>query len=58
MCCGKPNQFTSLFWIERQWIFEAKNQPEYITYLIQPYKYIEKKDFQYKIIVFIIYRKR
>jgi hypothetical protein len=42
---GKPNQFISSFWIERQWILEVKDEPEEIIYSIRPYKYIEKRFF-------------
>jgi hypothetical protein len=39
------NQFTSSFWIERQWIFEAEIASDEIIYFIYPYKYINKKSF-------------
>jgi len=38
---GDPNQFTSSFWIERQWIFEAEIDFGEIMYSIRPYRYIE-----------------
>jgi hypothetical protein len=39
---GRPNQFTSSFWIERQWTFEAEIIGESISYFIRPYRYIQK----------------
>jgi hypothetical protein len=42
---GVPNQFTSSFWIERQWTFEAEIIGESINYFIRPYRYIEKMIF-------------
>jgi len=36
--CGKPNQFISPFWIERQWIFEADIDSDKIIFSIRPYK--------------------
>jgi hypothetical protein len=34
------NQFTSSFWIERQWIFETEIDYEHILYSIRSYKYV------------------
>jgi hypothetical protein len=42
MYLGEPNQIISSFWIERQWVFEVAVCSESISYLIQPYRYIEK----------------
>jgi hypothetical protein len=42
---GGQNQFTSSFWIERQWTFEAEIIDESINYFIRPYRYIEKMIF-------------
>jgi hypothetical protein len=42
---GEANQFTSSFWIERQWIFEAEIIGTSINYLIRPYRYNEKRFF-------------
>ena len=39
---GGPNQFTSAFWIKRQWTFEAEITGVSIIYFIRPYRYIEK----------------
>jgi hypothetical protein len=39
---GGPNQFTSSFWIKRQWTFEAEINFGSIRYFIHPYRYIEK----------------
>jgi hypothetical protein len=38
----ESNQFTSSFWIERQWLFETEIDFDFIKYLIQPLKYITK----------------
>jgi len=38
---GELNQFTSSFWIERQWTFEAEIIHASIYYFIRPYRYIE-----------------
>ncbi len=35
---GEPNQFTSSFWIERQWLFEAEIDYDRIIYSVCPYK--------------------
>ncbi|CAF1041850.1 unnamed protein product [Adineta steineri] len=35
---GKPNEFLSSFWLERQWAFTIKIEDESIFYSIQPYK--------------------
>jgi hypothetical protein len=32
------NQFSSSFWIDRQWILEAETNDEQIIYSIHPYK--------------------
>jgi hypothetical protein len=40
-----PNQFSSSFWIERQWTFEAEIVGESIIFSIRPYRYIEKMVF-------------
>jgi len=40
-----PNEFTSSFWIERQWTFEAEIVGEFNIYSIRPYRYIEKMAF-------------
>ncbi len=37
----KENQFTSSFWIERKWIFEAEIDTHEINYSIHPYRYID-----------------
>ena len=55
---GKVNQFLSLFWTERQWVFEAKIECTHILYSVEPYKYIEKKDFFFYRIIFLHSRKR
>jgi hypothetical protein len=34
------NQFTSSFWIERQWFFELENDFDEFVYSIHPYRYI------------------
>jgi len=36
---GEVNQFTSSFWIERQWLLEVEIDFEYIIYSIQSYKH-------------------
>jgi hypothetical protein len=54
---GEQNQFSSSFWIERQWVFAARILGEYITYSIGPYRYIEN-NFPYKINYRISFRKR
>jgi hypothetical protein len=41
-CSQKQNQFSSSFWIERQWIMEVEIADEYITYIVRSYRYIEK----------------
>lgn len=38
---GTVNQFASSFWIKRQWIFEVQRDLEFITYSVQPYKYLK-----------------
>ncbi|CAF4711688.1 unnamed protein product, partial [Rotaria sp. Silwood2] len=38
MYFGKSNQFSSSFWIERQWILEAEIDFDNIIYSIGPYK--------------------
>jgi hypothetical protein len=38
----RSDQFNSSFWIERQWIFEAKSEGRDILYSIGPYRYIER----------------
>ncbi len=35
------NHFTSSFWIERQWVFEAEIYDGEIIYYVRPDKYIE-----------------
>ena len=37
---AETNRFTSSFWIERQWVFEANIHSEEILYSIHPYKYV------------------
>ncbi|UJR11105.1 hypothetical protein I4U23_015287 [Adineta vaga] len=44
MYLGEQNQFSSSFWIERQWIFKVENEFENLIYSIQPYK---KKWYEY-----------
>jgi hypothetical protein len=40
---GELNQFSSSFWIERQWVFSTElTAEEGIIHSISPYKYIEK----------------
>ncbi len=39
---GEANQFTSSFWMTRQWIFETEIDIERIMYLVRPYRYIDK----------------
>ena len=39
---GRWNQFSSPFWIERQWTFEAEVKYSDIEYRVRPYGYIEK----------------
>jgi hypothetical protein len=65
---GETNDFISLFWTERHWVFEAKvNFDRFIIYTVCPYKYIEKNFFISKRLYFnyvlgkdgiIIYMKR
>ena len=52
---GKSNQFTSAFWIKRQWIFEVQRDLESIMYSVRPYKYL-KKSFLFFIINYFIFR--
>jgi hypothetical protein len=52
-----PNEFSSLFWIERQWIFEAETDGVLNKYFIRRYKYI-KKNLLYKIDYLLSFRKR
>ncbi len=54
---GELNQFTSSFWIERQWIFEAEITSEYMKYSIHPYRYTEKR-LVYEIDYLLSFRKR
>jgi hypothetical protein len=54
---GEPNQFASLFWIERRWVLEFTIVDEDVSYSIYPYKYIENS-FQYEIDYFISFRKQ
>ncbi len=42
---GKPNLFTSSFWTERKWVFEAERYYQGIMYRIDPYKYVKKQVF-------------
>jgi hypothetical protein len=42
---GESNPFFSLFWLERQWIFETEIECENIIYSIFPYRYVEKNIF-------------
>ena len=37
----KENQFTSSFWIQRKWIFQAEIDTHEINYSIHPYRYID-----------------
>jgi hypothetical protein len=39
------NQFTSPFWIERQWFFELKHELGELIYSIHPYRYFTKDIF-------------
>jgi hypothetical protein len=39
---GEPNQFTSSFWMARQWIFETEIDIFNIIYSVRPYRYINK----------------
>jgi hypothetical protein len=41
MYSGRPNQFCSSFWIERQWICDTVIDYGSIMYLVHPYKYIK-----------------
>jgi hypothetical protein len=54
---GELNQFTSSFWIERQWLLETEIDYEYIKYLIRPYKYV-KKSLSYEIDCLFSFRTR
>jgi hypothetical protein len=54
---GELNQFATSFWIERQWVLEFKIIDEYISYSIDPYRYIENS-FLYEIDYYISFRKR
>ncbi|CAF4004181.1 unnamed protein product, partial [Rotaria sordida] len=36
--CESINQFTSIFWIERQWFFELKDELHQFVYSIYPYR--------------------
>jgi len=38
---GTLNQFSSSFWIERQWVFKAEIIDKDIKYLVYPNRYIE-----------------
>ncbi len=49
---GEPNQFTSAFWIERQWVFETKSEFYEIIYSVRPYKYSTNRFFILKISFF------
>jgi len=42
---GELNQFATSFWIERQWVLEFTIIDEYISYSINPYRYIENSFF-------------
>jgi len=52
----KPDQFSSPFWIERQWVFVAKFDTEEIVYSIRPYKY-DNKSLLYQINSLVTFRK-
>ncbi len=41
----KRDQFSSSFWLERQWILETEIKFDKIIYSILPYKYKKKKRF-------------
>ncbi|CAF4190865.1 unnamed protein product [Adineta steineri] len=38
MYLGEQNEFSSIFWIERRWIFKVENDSGHLIYSIQPYK--------------------
>ncbi|CAF1464951.1 unnamed protein product, partial [Rotaria sp. Silwood1] len=38
---GRSNQFSSSFWIERQWLFEAEIKDTDIEYTIRPYRWYD-----------------
>ncbi len=42
---NNPNRFTSSFWIEQKWVFEAEMDSCEIVYSIRPYRYIEMNHF-------------
>ncbi len=42
---NNPNRFTSSFWIEQKWVFEATMDLFEIIYSIRPYRYIEMNHF-------------
>jgi hypothetical protein len=54
---GRSNQFSSSFWIERQWVLEAEIVGGNIMYSICPYRYIEKS-FSYELHYCLSFRKR
>ncbi len=39
------NQFSSLFWIQRKWLFEIIIDNKNINYIIHPYRYIDQQFF-------------
>ena len=39
---GEVNQFSSSFWIERNWIFDVEIKFMDIAYIIRPYNYIDE----------------
>jgi hypothetical protein len=51
------DRFTSSFWMEEKWVFEAEMDSFEIIYSIRPYKYIVKKKFSNKNISFLIVEK-
>ncbi|CAF1230610.1 unnamed protein product [Adineta steineri] len=38
MYLGEQNEFNSIFWLERRWIFKVENDSGHLIYSIQPYK--------------------
>jgi hypothetical protein len=54
---GQSNQFSSSFWLEKQWIFISQIHMYEIIYSIRPYTYVLKTKHTF-IIVFFLYRKK
>jgi hypothetical protein len=55
---GRSNEFSSSFWIKRQWLFEAEIHGYMNKYLVRRYRYIKNSLFFYKIDYLLSFRKR